>query len=117
MALAGNQTSRAEQLLKGLELPVDAIGTSDGWGVEKPALAFFERIVEEAGVPADGILYVGDRLDNDIRPAQQVGMKTALVRRGPWGRILRDTDVEAMCTFVVDDLTSLPDLVAAHNRR
>lgn len=29
------------------------------------------------------ILYVSDRLDNDIRPAVQAGLLTALIRRGP----------------------------------
>jgi len=42
------------------------IGTSDGWGIEKPTPGFFERVVMEAGCPADAVLYVGDRLDNDI---------------------------------------------------
>ena len=51
------------------------IGTSDGWGVEKPSAAFFDRVVVEAGCPADQVLYVGDRLDNDIRPAQEMGWR------------------------------------------
>jgi len=53
VGVAGNQTARAEQILKALALPVDVIGTSDGWGVEKPTPAFFERLIEEAGVPAE----------------------------------------------------------------
>ena len=28
---------------------------------------------------ADQVLYVGDRLDNDVRPAQEAGMATALM--------------------------------------
>lgn len=71
VGLAGNQTARAERILKSLHLPEDVIGTSDGWGVEKPSPAFFARVVEEAGCAAGSVLYVGDRLDNDIRPAQQ----------------------------------------------
>lgn len=41
VGLAGNQTARAEQILKSLDLPVDLVGTSDGWGVVKPSAAFF----------------------------------------------------------------------------
>jgi len=63
---------------------VDVIGTSDGWGVEKPSAGFFARVVEEAGRVPSSALYVGDRLDNDIRPAQKAGLGTALIRRGPW---------------------------------
>ena len=115
VGIAGNQTARAEQILKALDLPVDVIGTSDGWGVEKPSPAFFERLIDEAGVPADQVLYVGDRLDNDIRPAQAAGIQTALIRRGPWGHILRDAAIEERCLFQLTNLAELPALVARHD--
>jgi HAD superfamily hydrolase (TIGR01662 family) len=115
VGVAGNQTARAERILKSLDLPVDVIGTSDGWGVEKPSPAFFDRVVREAGVAAGSVLYVGDRLDNDIRPAQQVGIATALIRRGPWGHILRVPEVEERCLFTLDGLVELPARVAEHN--
>ena len=115
VGLAGNQTARAEMILRALDLPVDVIGTSDGWGVEKPSPEFFDRVVVEAGFPADQVLYVGDRLDNDIRPAQASGMATALVRRGPWGHILHDPQVSQRCLFRVHSLADLPGLVRKHN--
>ncbi|WP_182875455.1 HAD family hydrolase [Microbispora sp. H10670] len=115
VGLAGNQTARAEGILRALRLPVDVIGTSDGWGVEKPATAFFERVVAEAGCPAGSVLYVGDRIDNDIRPAQRAGLRTALVRRGPWGHVLKDESVARACLFHVDSLDELPALVRKHN--
>jgi phosphoglycolate phosphatase-like HAD superfamily hydrolase len=58
VGLAGNQTARAGRILKSLDLPVDLIGTSDGWGIEKPSPAFFARMVEEAGCAAESVLYV-----------------------------------------------------------
>jgi len=115
VGIAGNQTARAERILKALHLPMDVLGTSDTWGVEKPSLGFFERLIEEAGVPAESVLYVGDRLDNDIRPAQEVGLATALIRRGPWGHILTMPEVEDRLLFRLSSLAELPDLVAAHN--
>jgi HAD superfamily hydrolase (TIGR01549 family) len=115
VGLAGNQTTRAEAILQALNLDVDVIGTSDGWGVEKPSGAFFDRVVVEAECPADHVLYVGDRLDNDIRPAQAAGMATALIRRGPWGYLLDDPTVSQRCLFQLDSLAMLPDLVRAHN--
>lgn len=69
VGLAGNQTVRAEKILKALDLLVDVIGTSDGWGVEKPSPTFFARVVEKAGCVAGSVLYAGERLDNNIRPA------------------------------------------------
>jgi HAD superfamily hydrolase (TIGR01549 family) len=115
VGLAGNQTIRAEGILRSFELPVDVIGTSDSWGVEKPSAAFFDRIVAEAGCERGSLLYVGDRLDNDIGPAQRAGMQTARIRRGPWGHILRNADVQARCLFDLVDLESLPELVRRHN--
>ena len=115
VGLAGNQTARAETILRALDLPVDLVGTSDGWGVEKPSAAFFDRVVAEAGCPADQVLYVGDRLDNDVRPAQEAGIATALIRRGPWGYILEDTPVRDRCLFQIDSLAELPDLVRKYN--
>jgi HAD superfamily hydrolase (TIGR01549 family) len=116
VGVAGNQTSRAEQILRALELPVDLIGTSDGWGVEKPSPSFFDRVVAEAGCPVEQVLYVGDRLDNDIRPAQAAGLMTTLIKRGPWGFILQDPEVADRCLFQVSSLTDLPELVRTHNR-
>jgi FMN phosphatase YigB (HAD superfamily) len=85
VGLAGNQPEAAEGALAALGLPVDFIASSAGWGVEKPSPAFFERTAQAAGVAADEIAYVGDRLDNDVLPAADFGMKAVFIRRGIWG--------------------------------
>lgn len=65
---------------------------------------------------ADEILYVGDRLDNDIRPAVSRGLLTALIRRGPWGVIQEhDPEADRVPTFRITSLAELPDLVAEFN--
>lgn len=115
VGLVGNQSARGGAMVRALGLPV--IGTSAEWGVQKPDIAFFDRLVGEAPCDAAEILYVGDRLDNDIRPAQARGMQTAALRRGPWGHVLRDQDALSRCLFRLDCLTPLPELVAAHNSR
>jgi FMN phosphatase YigB (HAD superfamily) len=61
------------------------------------------------------VLYVGDRLDNDIRPAQRAGLATAWVRRVPWGYLLRDAEVETRYLFDVTGLAELPELTRLHN--
>lgn len=117
VGLVGNQPARVEAILQALELPLDLIATSEGWGVEKPSAGFFDRVAAEAGCPAGRVLYVGDRIDNDIRPAQAVGMATALIRRGPWGFLLQDSAATERCLFRITSLAQLPELVAAHNQR
>ncbi|TNH21874.1 HAD family hydrolase [Micromonospora orduensis] len=115
VGLAGNQPARAEGILRDLDLSVDMIGTSDGWGVAKPAPAFFERVIREGGGDASSILYVGDRPDNDARPAMEAGMRACLIRRGPWGHILDMPAVSQRCLFRINVLDELPSLVAKHN--
>lgn len=55
--------------------------TSLPWGASKPAPEFFQRVAESVPFRNDEILYVGDRVDNDLRPAVAAGMHTALVHR------------------------------------
>ena len=79
LGIAGNQTVRAGGILRELFADdVDLIGTSDDWGASKPDPTFFERVAEVVPVPPVETLYVGDRLDNDIRPAAEAGLR----RRG-----------------------------------
>ncbi|WBB71856.1 HAD family hydrolase [Micromonospora sp. WMMD1128] len=115
VGLAGNQPAHAEASLRALDLPVDVIGTSHGWGVAKPAPAFFARVVHAAGGDPSSILYVGDRPDNDAHAAMAAGMRACLIRRGPWGHILDLPDVAQRCLFRIGSLDELPALVAEHN--
>jgi HAD superfamily hydrolase (TIGR01549 family) len=71
VGIVGNQTVRAGGLLRGLKLPTDFVATSDDWGVSKPDLAFFEKVIEVAPVDdPQRIVYVGDRIDNDVAPGE-----------------------------------------------
>ncbi len=113
VGLAGNQTAKAGDLLRKLDLPVDQISTSSDWGVAKPAPGFFERVVEMAGVARNELLYVGDHRDNDIVAGHAAGLWTALIRRGPWGHLwAEDPAVLANADWVIDSLAELPGLVA-----
>jgi FMN phosphatase YigB (HAD superfamily) len=38
------------------------------------------------------VAYVGDRVDNDVRPARAAGMHAVWIRRGPWGEEHEDAD-------------------------
>ena len=50
-------------------------------GVRKPSKSLFRRSVQafaEAGIRPDEILHIGSRIDEDIAPARDAGMRTAL---------------------------------------
>lgn len=105
--IAGNQPRRAYDALIAMDLPADSVHTSDGWGVAKPEAGFFAKVAAVAGCEPAGILYVGDRLDNDVLPAAAAGMRTALLRRGPWGYLHADRPEARAADVVADDLHAL----------
>jgi HAD superfamily hydrolase (TIGR01549 family) len=117
VGVAGNQTSRAGKLLRELDLPADLIATSADWGASKPDGAFFAAVVFAAPCEASRIVYVGDRLDNDLKPAKAAGMRTAFIRRGPWGYIWENhPDMTAAADWRMASLAELPSLVDGVNR-
>ncbi|NUP03706.1 MAG: HAD family hydrolase [Nonomuraea sp.] len=105
--VAGNQPRRAFDALVAMDLPVDSVHTSDGWGLSKPAPEFFAKVASVAGREPAEILYVGDRLDNDVLPAARAGMRTALLRRGPWGFLHAERAQARAADVIVDDLHAL----------
>jgi len=110
--IAGNQTVRAGELLRRLDLPADLIITSADWGVAKPAPEFFQRVLEVSQADPHATLYVGDHPANDVFPAKAAGLRAAHLRRGPWGHLWADDpDVIAAADWRVDDLTQLLSVV------
>jgi HAD superfamily hydrolase (TIGR01509 family) len=102
LGVAGN-APRVESMLREL---VDVVGSSDRWGVEKPATAFFARVVQSAGCDPGEIAYVGDRVDNDVEPAVAAGMVAVHIRRGPWGYLQPGRE---RAHVRIDSLAELPD--------
>jgi FMN phosphatase YigB (HAD superfamily) len=115
LAIAGNQPRRAETALTVAGLPVEFVASSDSWGVEKPALAFFERLLHEAGLDAAEVAYVGDRIDNDVVPAAEAGLVSVFIRRGPWGYLHASEPGAARAAIRIGSLLELPDALARWN--
>lgn len=112
LGVAGNQTARVGRFVRELN-PVDVIATSDDWGVSKPDAAFFEKLVEVSGHQPDEIVYVGDRLDNDITLAAKAGLLAAFVCRGPWGFILEQSVKTTAPDIQVASLFELREAIEA----
>ncbi|MFF8385139.1 HAD family hydrolase [Streptomyces kanasensis] len=116
VVVAGNQTPKAGEMLRELGLPADAIATSGEWGCAKPSREFFARVVEVAGVSPGETLYVGDHPVNDVHPAAAAGLRTAHLRRGPWGHFWADDPtVRATADHSIDTLHDLVTVIAASN--
>lgn len=113
VVIAGNQPPQAGDALRRMDLGVDGIYTSDQWGVEKPSPEFFALVERACGVPGKEICYVGDRLDNDVLAAGRAGMRTVLLRRGPWGYLHAARPEAAQADLVLDDLSGLARALTA----
>jgi FMN phosphatase YigB (HAD superfamily) len=100
-----------------LNLPVDLIAASEDWGASKPQSEFFRKLISAAPCEADRILYVGDRLDNDLEPAKTAGLRTAFIRRGPWAYLCADhPGMAAAADWRLTSLAELPPILAKANR-
>ena len=111
IGIVGNQPAAAGAMLRESGLAADIIATSEGWGVAKPDAAFFQKIIEAAGMQAQQIAYVGDRVDNDVLPARAAGMWPILIRRGPWGRAQWSWPEAACAHLKIESLAELPELL------
>lgn len=107
VGIAGNQPAAIENELRRGGFEVDFIASSAKWGVAKPSPEFFTQVIQSVGVPAPDVLYVGDRLDNDIVPARVAGMRTAFIRRGPWGHLHAALPEATLADLTIESLAEL----------
>lgn len=113
VVIAGNQTTLAGELLRALSLPADLVVTSGDWGVAKPSAEFFQRVIDVAEAAPVDTVYVGDHPANDVMPAAAAGLRTAHIRRGPWGHLWADDpNVMATADWRIDSLMDLAAIVS-----
>jgi len=113
---AGNMSADGERFLAGSGLELDMIASSQRWGVEKPDPMFFDRVIEAMGLPADQLVYVGDRLDNDVGPSAAAGMCAIYLRRALWAEVMSDRPEAASAYAVIDSLDELPAALPGFGR-
>jgi FMN phosphatase YigB (HAD superfamily) len=109
VGVAGNQPVATEAVFRGLGVDLAFVASSGSLGAAKPDPAFFAAIVDRLGLPPAAIAYVGDRVDNDIRPAAAAGMVAVFLRRGPWAWIQAGRDDPPEAAVIIDTLTELPE--------
>lgn len=99
---------------------IDIWGVSAIVGHEKPGRALFEWALAQARTEAAHAVHIGNRLDNDVRPAARLGLGTVLVLRGeappePSPEQLAEPDaVVPDLTTLIDVLLPLVDAAAGH---
>ena len=84
LGIIANQIPGADKRLEamGIRQYFDLIVTSAEEGVAKPDLRIFITALARAGCTPEQAVMIGDRIDNDIVPAKQMGMKTVWIKQG-----------------------------------
>ncbi len=112
LGFAGNHSERTEAFVRGLGIEGAIVGSSGRWGVAKPDSRFFQRIIAEAGLEPGEIVYIGDRIDNDVLPALRMGLRAVFVERGPWGVVQAGWPEAAQVRARIRTLSELPQVLS-----
>ena len=84
LGIIANQNPGSKDRLDawGLGRYFSVIASSAELGISKPDKEIFRLALAMADCRPENAVMVGDRLDNDIRPAKELGMKTVQIRKG-----------------------------------
>ena len=108
LGIIANQNMGVAQRLEawGLLRYFEVVASSAELGVAKPDRLIFKNALALAGCQSWDAVMVGDRLDNDIRPAKALGMKTVWIRKG----LAKYQPVENTADWVIDNLADLKEI-------
>ena len=108
--IANQLPGAAERLARfGLDRHLSVIVSSAEFGAEKPDPSIFLAALEKAGCKPERAVMVGDRPDNDIKPARALGMMTVRVRQGQF-RMYSPEGAEFEPDADIADISGLPEL-------
>ena len=112
LALAGNQPAIIGERLErtGLMGYFHSRLVSDELGFYKPDSRFFLALCDRIGVPPEECCMIGDRLDNDIYPANVLGMRTIQLRMGPHA-VQSPRMPEDVPDAVIESIGQAPDVL------
>lgn len=112
LGVIANQNVGTVQRLKNWNLLqyFDVIAASAELGMAKPDPAIFEWALKQACCKAQNAVMVGDRMDNDIAPANRLGMHTVRLKRG-LGAYHEPQSDEEKPEFTISTLVELLDIL------
>ena len=111
LGIIANQSLGSEERLRNWDVLeyFDVVIASAEEGVAKPDLKIFEIALERAKCKSQNAVMVGDRLDNDILPANKIGMKTIWIKQG-FGKYSTPQNEYEKADFVVSNLSEILDV-------
>ena len=110
LGIIANQIPGAEKRLEemGIRRYFDVIVSSAEEGVAKPDPRIFNIALIRAGCTPEQAVMIGDRIDNDIVPAKQMGMKTVWIRQG----VGRYWNIQGDCETPGYEVNNLSELLS-----
>ena len=108
IGIIANQNLGSEERLEklGLLKYIDLVIASAEEGVAKPDLRIFQIALGRANCKPEKALMVGDRIDNDIVPANKIGMKTIWIKQG-FGKYCEPKTEKEQPDYTVKNLNEL----------
>ena len=113
LGVVANQKYGTEQRLKNWNLLqfFDFIAASAELGMAKPEPAIFEWALKQADCHPQNVVMVGDRLDNDMAPANRFGIHSVRLLRG-LGAYHKPQSADEKPEYTISSLAELLDLLA-----
>lgn len=112
LGIIANQSLGTKERLDnwGIGKYFDIVVASAEADCSKPDLKIFNLALEQAECKPNEAVMIGDRLDNDVVPAKQLGMKTVWVRQGfaKYQSISNETEKP---DFIIDSIGDILDIL------
>ena len=112
IGIIANQNLGSEERLEklGLLKHIDLVIASAEEGVAKPDLRIFQIALDRANCKPEEAVMVGDRIDNDIIPANKIGMTTVWIKHG-FGGYAELKEIEEHPDYTINNLNDLLNLL------
>ena len=112
IGIIANQNPGSRERLEriGLLKYIDLVIASAEEGMAKPDLRIFHIALDRANCKPEEAVMVGDRIDNDIVPANKIGMKTVWIRQGFGGLAQPQTAAETP-DYTINSLNELSNII------
>ena len=111
LGIIANQNKDLSERLRqfGIYDYFNIVVSSSDIGFAKPDERIFKFALKQANCPAQNTYMIGDRLDNDIIPAQHIGMRTVWIKQG-FGGLGNPDKLSTFPDYIVENLSELLNL-------
>ena len=112
LGIIANQTPGTQERIDnwGIGKYFDVVVASAEAGYAKPEQAIFNIALKKADCAPENAIMIGERLDNDIAPAKQLGMKTIWVRQ-ELAKYQNIDNENELPDYTVDDIADILNIL------